>query len=113
MGTPNATDCNIIYAVNRQTNTGLASVATPNPIFPSDAASVSFAQVNFTSEPTVNATSTIWMRSLNQRASMQWTAPDQDANLLWPATASAGLVGMSLSTTYNDIAFWGFEFEDL
>lgn len=108
---PNATDCSIIYTIQRQTNTGLGPNTTPNPLVPGDAASLTFTQVNFTSEATYSLP--IWNRPLNQRASMQWTAPDIDAALLWPATASAGLDLMALSTTFASIAVGGIEYEDL
>jgi hypothetical protein len=118
-GAPNATDCQIVWTVQRITvnpgGTG-GTTATPNPIVPADSASSMFSQVNFTSEGTY--TLPIWTRCLNQRASMQWVAQDTDAMLLWPATATAssngnGLVFLVLSPTYASGALTGVEYEDL
>jgi hypothetical protein len=109
-GAPNATDCQIVYAVQRQTVAGTATAATPNPIVPGDVASRSAAFVNYTVEGTYALP--IWSRSLNQRASMQWVAQDVDAMLLWPATNAAGLALMALSPTYAAAALGGLDYED-
>ena len=109
-GAPNATDCQIVYAVQRQTADGTATAATPNPIVPGDVASRSVSAVNATAEGTY--TLPIWSRSLNQRASMQWVAQDTDAMLLWPATNLAGLALMALSPTYASAALGGIDYED-
>lgn len=110
-GAPNATDCQIVYTVQRQTATGTATSATPNPIVPADVASRSSAFVNYTAEGTY--TLPIWSRSLNQRASMQWVAQDTDAMLLWPATNNAGLALMALSPTYASFALGIVDYEDM
>jgi hypothetical protein len=109
-GAPNATDCQIVYAVQRQTTDGTATSATANPIVPADVASRSTCKVNYTAEGTY--TLPIWSRALNQRSSMQWTAPDTDASLLWPATSFNGVALMALSPTYADKALGGVEYED-
>ena len=115
----NATDCSIVWTVQRITinpgGTG-GTTATPNPIVLGDSVSNMFSQVNFTSEGTYG--SPIWTRALNQRASMQWVAQDTDAMLLWPATATSsstasGLAFMALSSTYVGGALIGAEYEDL
>lgn len=114
VGAPNATDCNIIYAVQRQTADGTATAtATPNPIIPGDVASRSVSKVNYTAEGTY--TLPIWARSLNQRTSMQWLAPDIDAMLAWPATNLAGLacVAKGADSTFTTTAFFGLDYEDL
>lgn len=110
-GAPNATDCQIVYAIQRQTVAGTATAATPNPLIPGDVASRSGAFVNYTIEGTY--TLVIWSRALNQRASMQWTAPDTDAALAWPATNVAGLALMALSPTYAAPAHGGLDYEDM
>lgn len=111
-GAPNATDCQIAYAIQRMTANGTAgaTTATPNPIVPGDVASRSGAGVNYTAEGTY--TLPIWERVLNQRASMQWVAQDTDAMLLWPATNLNGLALMSLSPTYASAVFGGLDYED-
>ena len=110
-GAPNATDCQIVYTVQRQTADGTATAATPNPIVPGDVASRMTSKVNYTIEGTYSLP--IWSRALNQRASMQWVAQDTDANLLWPATNLSGLALMALSPTYAAPAFGGVDYEDL
>jgi hypothetical protein len=110
-GAPNATDCQIVYQVQRQTAAGTATAATPNPRFPADQASSMGAFVNYTAEGTYTLFQ--WARALNQRASMQWAAQDNDAMILWPATNLAGLALMALSPTYAAPALGGIEYEDL
>lgn len=110
-GAPNATDCQIVYNVLRQTADGTGTSATPNPLFPADAASSMNAKVNYTAEPT--SALSLWTRSLNQRASMQWAAQDVDAMILWPATNLNGLAMLALSPTYAAPVLCGMEYEDL
>jgi hypothetical protein len=110
-GAPNATDCQIVYQVQRQTAAGTATAATPNPRFPADQASQMTSQVNNTVEGTYSLIQ--WARALNQRNSMQWAAQDVDAMILWPATNLAGLVATALSPTYASPVLVGFEYEDL
>jgi len=110
-GAPNATDCQIVYAVQRQTATGTSTPATPNPLVPADVASRSTAAVNYTAEGTY--TLPIWVMPLNQRASAIWNAQDVDAMLLWPATNAAGLAFMALSPTYTANVLIGVDYEDL
>ncbi len=110
-GPPNATDCQIVYAVQRQSTSGGTRVAgTPNPNVPGDVASRTGNGLNYTAEGTY--TLPIWSRVLNQRASMQWVAQDTDAMLLWPATNDVGVVGLALSPTYASPALIGFDYED-
>jgi hypothetical protein len=66
--------------------------------------------VNYTIEGTY--TLPIFCRALNQRASQQWAAQDNDAMLLWPATNIAGLALLALSPTFNTAVFFGLDFED-
>src|SRR5689334_10936433 len=61
VGAPNATDCNIIYTVQRQTVDGTGTSATPNPIVPADVASRQTSKVNYTIEGTY--TLPIWTRA--------------------------------------------------
>lgn len=113
VGAPNATDCNIIYTVQRQTADGTGTSATPNPLIPGDVASRSTSKVNYTIEGTY--TLPIWSRSLNQRSSMQWLAPDVDAALAWPATNAAGLalLAKGADATFTTTAFGGIDYEDM
>ena len=70
-GAPNATDCQIVYDVSRQTAAGTSTVATPTPVDPNDVAAGSIANINFSVEGTVTASSSVWESSLNQRASQR------------------------------------------
>lgn len=110
-GAPNATDCQIVYQVQRATADGTSTVFTPNPLFPADVASSMVNHNAYTVEGTY--TLPIWSRSLNQRASMQWAAQDDQAMLLWPATNLAGLALIAFSPTYNANVLFGMEYEDL
>lgn len=110
-GQPNATDCQIVWTIQRQTAAGTSTAATPNPKFPADAASSMVGAVNFTAEGTY--TLPIWSKSLNQRASYTWQTDNPDAMLLWPATNLAGLALMALSPTYAANFLTGLDYEDL
>jgi hypothetical protein len=109
-GAPNATDCQVVFTIQRQTADGTATTATPNPLRPGDVASRSVAKVNYTAEGTYALP--VWSRSLNQRASMQWVAQDTDASLEWPATNLSGLALMALSPTYAAPALGVLDYED-
>ena len=109
-GAPNASDCQIVYAVQRYTTTsGTGTAATPNAKDTADSTTLHLSKVNFTAEPTYS--SILWSRALNQRTSMQWQGSDQDAGLRWAATADAGLVLVALSPTYAAPALGGIDFE--
>lgn len=110
-GAPNATDCQIVYAVQIQTADGTGTAATPTKQNPADTASRMTAKVNYTVEGTYSTV--MWIRSLNQRASMQWAAQDVDAMLTWAATNLTGLVITALSPTYAAPALGGMEYDDL
>jgi hypothetical protein len=99
-GAPNATDCQIVYDVSAQTAAGTPSTTvTPTKHNPADVASRTVAAINYTAEGTITATSTVFTRSLNQRASQQWYA-NPGSELVWPATNLAGLAVRALSPTY-------------
>lgn len=110
-GAPNATDCQIVYALERQTADGTATTATPNPMDPADVATRKASKVNYTAEGTY--TLITWSRSLNQRASMQWAAQDNDAMIMWAATNLVGVALLALSPTYAAAALGGIDFDDL
>ena len=113
-GPPNATDCQIVYSVQRATADGTSTVFVPQPTFPGDVASSMVAHNAYTAEGTYGTAGvSIWSRSLNQRASMQWAAQDDQAMLLWPATNLAGLALLALSPTYAGNVLFGMEHEDL
>ncbi len=112
-GTPNASDCAIVYAVARySTSTGTGNAVTPEKNDAADAATRVLSKANYSSEPTYTSTALQWSRALNQRASMQWNAPDLDAAIRWAATADAGVVLVALSPTYTATAAGGIDFEE-
>lgn len=119
-GAPNATDTQIVFDVQRltATGTGTAEVAqllrNPGGL---GAASRNTCTGNYTAEPTYTALSQLWQRVLNQRASMQWNAQDQDANLEWSAGGSAVPVGVGVrgsggATPVTANFFTGVEFDE-
>jgi hypothetical protein len=110
-GSYNATDCQIVFQLFRQTVDGTGTSVTPAPLDSADTASRKVAKANYTIEGTT-ATS-LWKRVLNQRASMQWTAPDLNAAIMWPATDANGVSLQALSPTTTATVFAGLEFEDL
>jgi hypothetical protein len=108
-----ATDCQILWSVQRCTTAGTATAATPNPAVPGDVASRSAAGINATVEPTGAAITTeLWGFALNQRASYSWVAQDQDAMLQWPATNANGLAALALSPGYANNVAYHIDYED-
>ncbi len=99
-GAPNATDCQIVYDVARQTAAGTGVTSVPTPRDPNDQAAVTVALINCTVEPTITAASTLWAKALNQRASQIWYAKDKLNALIWPATNLNGIAVRALSPTY-------------
>lgn len=100
-GAPNATDCQIVYDISRQTAAGTGGTTNvPTPKDPAEIASIMTSLINYTGEPTITAASSVWMKALNQRASQIWYARDEINALVWPATNLAGLVVRALSPTY-------------
>ena len=110
-GAPNATDCQIVYQVQRATADGTSTAFTPTPLNPADVASRMVAHNAYTVEGTY--TLDIFSRSLNQRTSQQWAAQDTDAMLTWPATNLNGLALLALSPTYASNVLFGMEYDDL
>jgi hypothetical protein len=98
-GTLSATDCAVVYDVSRQTGAGTSTVVTPVALNPADAACDTVANVNFTAEGTITATSSLLTIALNQRASSRWFALP-GSEMIIPATNLAGLALRALSPTY-------------
>jgi hypothetical protein len=96
-GAPNATDCQIVYDISRQTTLGTGTNATPNPIDNAVGVANTVGTVNYTVEPTVTSASSLHSVALNQRATLREYF---DQGLRWPATNVNGLVARSLSPTY-------------
>lgn len=99
-GTPNATDCAIVYDWSRQTAAGTATSATPNPLDSADTAAGLACNVNYTAEGTITAASSLASIALNQRNSQRWIARDEKSAMIIPATNLAGIAARALSPTY-------------
>lgn len=110
-GPPNATDCQIVYNVQRATADGTSTAVTPLALNPADVATRQVAHNAYTAEGTY--TLAIFSRSLNQRTSQQWAAQDTDAMLTWAATNLVGLSLLALSPTYASNVLFGMEYDDL
>lgn len=106
MGTianPNSTDTALQWDVSRITSTGAGAYTafTPNPIDPADGVAVNVAGINSTAEATtVTANSSLFNEGMNQRNSIRWLANQESQYLVWPATASSGLILRVQSATY-------------
>jgi len=115
-GAPNATDCQIVYDVSRQTSLGTGVTPTIQSLFPSDVATRAVGRINYTVEPTYAGTTdftvSVWSVILNQRASQRWIAAP-GSELLWPATNVNGLGGRAVSPTYAAPIGYNVFYDDL
>lgn len=105
---PNSTDCPIVWSIDVMTAAGSATAMTPqlNDIGGGDAAAqLSYFQ-NYTSEPTVTATSNLWYMGLNQRASYRIQMRDQWSAIIAPAVALKGPVMRAKSPNYASTVGW-------
>ena len=99
---PNATDCEIVWTVIRQTSAGTGGVTlTENALDQADAAAATVALGNFTAEPTGAETGIVDTLGANQRASYRWVvAPGGPGEICVPATNLAGYGIRAKSSTY-------------
>lgn len=103
-GNPNATDTYIQFDISRLSNTtSLAGTAfTPNPDDSADAASVSLANVNQTTEPSAALIATsLDNYGINQRGTVRMVVSQESWSTTTPATAAAGLYARVLSNAYT------------
>lgn len=106
-GTPNATDCGLVWEMSRVTAIGTAgATGVVNPLDPADAASSHVSSINHpTIEPTYTANSQVWTLAANQRASYRWVVnPGGPGELVIPATNVAGLGLRAKSTNFASTA---------
>jgi hypothetical protein len=104
-GAPASTDTNIQFDLSAQTAAGTSTAYTAVTNDPADAVFSGLAGVNYTIEPTVTANSSRFNIGLNQRAPYRWqTYLGSGAELVYPATASAGFVLRALSAGYTGAA---------
>lgn len=111
---PNATDCEIIWSVIKQTSAGTGGVTmTENPLDQADSAAATVALGNFTAEPTGAETGIIDSLGANQRASYRWVvAPGGPGEIVVPATNLAGYGVRAKSSTYTGNAIVGAKFRE-
>ena len=100
-GTP--ADNYLEWDVSRMTVDGTGSAVTPNALDPADAAALGTSKANYTVEPTVTASSSVFYVGVNQRASYRWVAAP-GSELVYPATANNGFVGRARSGGYTGTA---------
>jgi hypothetical protein len=92
---PNATDCNITLTIGRFTADGTGSALTPRLTDDGggDAAALASYKANYSAEPTVTASSAVFGKPINQRASdKQWWRDKATC----PITAAVNLQGWAV-----------------
>lgn len=100
-GAPNATDCTIVWSIDRTTADGTGTAITPAPNETNDAAALLTNKANYTAEPTVTSATTLLPLALNQRQNARWKVFDLAQALVIPATNLAGLVMRAKSATFT------------
>lgn len=113
-GTPNSTDCAIEFDLSKFTAAGTGVASTPTGL-DTDAGtsnSVTIGSINYTADGTTTANSAIFQKSINQRATWQWTAYSDAARLVGPATNLAGLALRARSPTYASTVDADLYFEE-
>ena len=91
------------FDLSRQTAVGVSTVATPNPLDGALRSAGTVANVNFTAEGTITASSSLFYVGVNQRASYRWVATP-GSELVIPATNLAGLAFRVRSGGYTGFA---------
>ena len=108
-GTP--ADNFLQWDISRMTADGTGTAVTPNPLDPADVAALATAKSNYSAEPTITASSSLFNVGVNQRASYRWVAAP-GSELLFPATAGNGLALRALSGGYTGSATGDFMYEE-
>lgn len=99
---PNATDCNITFSIARQTSPSTNATAfTANPTDPADSTCRMTCAITAVTEGVITANSDLVVEGMNQRNSVRWNALDEAKALIWPASASNGLVVRALSPNFT------------
>lgn len=83
-------DAGVLWTVRRCTAAGTSTAVTPQQGDPADPATEYDAGENHSAEPTYTAGAILLNVPLNQRATFQWAAVKDGAELVMPATASNG-----------------------
>ena len=100
-GTP--ADNFMTWDISRSTTTGTGAAGNMRPLDPADVASSASAGIDFSSEPTITSSSSVFSVGVNQRASYRWVAAP-GGELLYPATNDNGLALRALSGGYTGTA---------
>jgi hypothetical protein len=105
---PNTTDCSINWRIDVMTaaGTSTAMATQPNDQGGGDAAAQLSYFANYTAEPTITTTSTLWYLPLNQRASYRIQMRDEWSAIITPAVALKGAALRAASTNYNSTVGW-------
>ena len=110
-GTP--ADNFMTWDISRKTATVGTSVAlTAQALDPADAAADTQAFQDYSAEPTITSSSSVFSVGVNQRASYRWVAAP-GGELVWPATQAAGFGLRTLSGGYTGTATGTMHFEEL
>jgi len=111
-GTPNSTDCSIDWDIANKdaTTAGTGTAATPAKVNGDDGAAVLTASVNYTAEATTFTT--LWNKSVNQRATVEFRAYNENEALIMQKTASIGLGVRALSATYTGTVLCAVRFAE-
>ena len=108
-GTPNATDCAIVWEVHRCTSVGTGNTGTSTLLDGADSLSSIVSTVNNTIEPTgMTSQTALYSLAANQRASYRWVVnPGGPGELVIPATNVNGLAFTAKSATYASTVIVG------
>lgn len=86
-----------VFELKRFTAAGTSTDVTPKPFEPADPAALCTAGENHSVEPTYTAAGELWSTGINQRATLQWWAYNDNGRIILPATAANG-VGLKTSS---------------
>jgi hypothetical protein len=111
---PNATDCELVWTLIKQTTAGTGGVTlTSNAIDQADAAATSVALGSLTAEPTGPEVGVIDTLASNQRGTYRWVvSPGGPGELVIPATNLAGIGLRVKSSTYTGTVNVGFMYRE-
>ena len=110
-GTP--ADNFMVWDISRKVDTvGTSIDVTAQALDPADAAADTQAFQDYSSEPTITASSAVFSVGVNQRASYRWVAAP-GGELVWPASAGSGFGLRVLSGGYTGTATGTMHFTEL
>lgn len=99
------------WDISRITVASTTTAATPQPLDPADATSLTTTTVNSSTFGTITANSNVFYVGINQRASYRWVAAP-GGELVAPATSSAGFQLRTRSGSYTGTATGTIHFEE-